>query len=133
MMNILSYIFYPNPVAPSYTNVKVLIALGLVVALIVFAVLFRKKLRKSQDTQLKKLASSWPTAAWWFAITALVMIVARVESISYVSMRLWWGVWAIFAILFIVLQYKVFAARYYTVVEKRARKKLSPYLPRKRK
>lgn len=133
MMNILSYIFYPNPVAPSYTNVKVLTALFIVFALAAFAVWFRRKLRKSHDTQLKKLASGWPTAAWWFAMTALVMIVARVESISYVSMRFWWGVWLVFAILYIALQYKVFSSRYYTIVEKRVKKKLSPYLPKKRK
>ena len=90
--------------------------------------------KKSSSPNVKKLSRSWATASFWFGLTGLIFVVARVEQIQFLAMRIWWVIWLAIAIFYVVLQAKFFRARHYevlpteTVIDPRAK-----YLPRKKK
>lgn len=131
----LSYLFWPNPPAPSYSNPKVLFVL-IVCALLVTGSFACKRWRNSQKNAVtRKLTRSWSSAAFWFGIVGMFMAVCRVEGISYLSMRFLWVLWLLGAALFIVVQWKLWRMRHYEVLpqEKPAADPREQYLPKKKK
>ena len=116
MYNFLVYLFWPNPANATYGSPKAM-ALLIFCALLTlssFGISAWRKRVKSGVT--RKLSRSWATAAFWFGLTGLIMVVARAEEIQFLSMRFLWVIWLALAILFLVLQVRVFRARYYEVV-----------------
>ena len=131
----LTYIFWPNPPAPSYSNPKVMALLlaGFALVAVSFAL---KRWRKNQQSPItRKLSASWPGATLWFGLTALFLTVCRVEGISYLSMRLWWLVWAVAAVFYILFQFKMYKMRNYEVLPKEQEKEdpRDKYLPKKKR
>lgn len=132
-MNFLSYIFWPRPPATGYDNPKIQVALAVCALLIVASFALRYWRKSVQNAQTKKLSRSWPSAALSFGLVGLVLVVARAEDISYISMRFWWVLWAIFAVLYVVLQVRLFRARHYqTLPSKKVEDPRKKYLPKRR-
>ena len=131
----LSYLFWPNPPAPSYDNPKVvliLVACALMIAASFALKAWRKKLTNSVT---RKLTKSYGPALFWFGLTGLFLVVCRVEGISYLSMRFWWVVLGAVFATFVGFQLKIFRMRHYEIipnehVEEDIREK---YLPKKKK
>jgi hypothetical protein len=131
----LSYLFWPNPPAPFYNSPKVVIVL-LVCTVLVVSSFALKRWRSAQTNAVtRKLSKSWPGAALWFGITGLFLTVCRVEGISYISMRFWWIIWGISALLFSGFQIKFFRMRHYEVLPQQAKEEdpREKYLPKKKK
>ena len=64
----------------------------------------------------------------------LLFLIARTENISYVSMRFWWVVWLLCALLFIVFQVRQYGSKYYKVLpKKKVKNKNARYLPKQKK
>jgi hypothetical protein len=134
MTDFLSYFFYPNPYAPQYSDPKVLFIALTCVALIIAGLVTKSLFSKSADKQFKKLSASWPRAMLWFGVIGLIMLIARTESVSYVSMRLWWVFWLLFGLLYIVFQVKQYGTKYYKVISTgKSTGKPVRYLPKKKK
>lgn len=134
IMPFLTYWFYPNPHSVSYTSPKAFVVLLLCFALIAGSFVLKAWRKKTKNPVTRKLSASWPTACMWFGITGLVMVVARVESISYVSMRMWWAVWVVVAGLYVFAQYRLFKARHYEPVPgKKTEDPRQEFLPKKKK
>lgn len=130
----LTYIFWPNPPVPSYSNPKVmgLILVGFVLVAVSFGI---KRWRKNQASAMtRKLSRSWSISMLWFGIVVLFLVVCRVEGISYISMRFWWIVWAISFLVYVLIQWKMFRIRNYEVVpkEKTPEDPKEKYLPKKK-
>ena len=134
-MSTLTYLFYPNPGASSYDNPKVLALFALCGFLVIFSFIIRYWRKHQKNPVTKKLSTSWSRAAFWFGIVGLVLVVARVEPIQYIAMRVWWIVWAVAILLYIVFQVRVFRLRHYTVVPKDRTEQegRDPYLPKKKR
>lgn len=120
--------------APEYSDPKVIGVFVLCLALIVASFFLRRKRNRSGDPQFKKLSSSWPTAAAWFGGIGLLLLIARTESISYVSIRFWWVLWTLALLAYLVFQFKQYKGRYYKVVpQARQVSATAKYLPHKKK
>lgn len=82
----------------------------------------------------KKLSASWPSALYWFGFSGIFMVICRVEGISFLSMRAFWGVWLVILVAFVVIQAKIFRMRHYEILPREksvdARER---YLPSKKK
>ena len=131
----LSYLFWPNPSAPFYSSTKVMAALLVCTLLIAGSFAIKRWRNKQSNAVTRKLSRSWPSAAFWFGLTGLFMVVCRVEGISYVSMRFWWVIWGVCALLFAGFQIKIFSMRHYEVLPQQAKKEdpREKYLPKKKK
>lgn len=133
-MPFLTYWFYPNPANAGYASPKAVVLL-IVCGLMLAASFAIKRWRAKQENPVtKRLSKSWATAARWFSITGLIMIVSRVETISYVSMRIWWVVWFAALVSYGFLQYRMFKAKHYKPIK--TQKNADPrdkYLPKKKK
>ncbi len=133
-MELLSYLFWPNPGPTTYENPKVIALLLLCVLLLSASVLLRVWRRKLQNPVLRKLTRSWPSAALWFGVIGLFLVVSRVEGVSYVSMRFLWVLWGLAFLLYVLLQLKIMRLKYYepipTQMPDDPREK---YLPRAKK
>lgn len=66
----------------------------------------------------RNLSSSWSSALFWFGFVAAFLIVSRVETIQFLSMRLLWLFWGLFAALYVFFQILNFRRRHYTVLER---------------
>jgi hypothetical protein len=130
----LSYIFWPNPQATTYDNPKVLALLalcGLMIAL-GFAISFWRKQKGNPVT--RRLTRSWPAACIWFGGIGLVLLIARVEQISYISMRVWWMVWAAALLLYVYVQFRRWRMMHYEVLPThRMSDPREKYLPKRKK
>jgi hypothetical protein len=133
-MQMLQYLFWPNPVSATYGDPKVLALLGLCAALIIGSFVLSFWRRKQSNPMTRKLSASWPRAALWFGVIGLVLVVSRVESIQFFAMRFLWVLWAVCILLFLLFQAKRWRTRHYellpTVVTHDPRDK---YLPRKKR
>ena len=111
-----------------------MVLLGVCVALILLSIAIRFWRQHVENSVTRRLSRSWASATLWFGIVGLMLTVARVEQISYVSMRFWWGVWLLSLLLMIVVQLKRWRAMHYQVLPKMTvddpREK---YLPRRKK
>lgn len=133
-MSFLTYWLYPNPHNVAYSSPKVLLLLAVCFGMVIASFALKAWRRRTKNPVTRKLSASWPGASMWFGITGLVMTVARVESVSYVSMRVWWAVWFAILALFVFAQYRLFRARHYEPV--RGEKSADPrgdFLPKKKK
>lgn len=132
-MDILRYFLWPNPGGSSYDNPKVLLLAGVCAACILGS-LFVRFWRKKRSSVTKRLSRSWSAALLWFGVAGAVLLVSRVEQISYLSMRLWWVVWILALLLYGAFQLRNFRTRFYqklpSAVQQDARDK---YLPRRKK
>ncbi len=130
----LTYIFYPNPGNASWDSQKafaLIIACGL---LVVASFVIKYWRKRQQNPVTRKLSRSWSVSAFWFGIIGLILVLARLETISYVSMRLWWGVWAAAFIFYLYVQVRLFRARHYEVMPKeRSDDPRERYLPQRKK
>lgn len=135
MSDLLTYIVWPNPPAPSYDNPKVIFILLVCGALVIGSFAMKHWRMRLQNSVTKKLTRSYGPAMFWFGLTGFFMVICRTEGISYLSMRLWWGVWLAVALLFIWIQVKMFRARHYEIIpqEKTPENVKNQYLPKKKR
>lgn len=126
----LSYLFYPNPGNAAYASPKAGTLLVLCALLIVLAVGVRFWRLRLKDARLKKLSASWSALLAWVGGTGLVLVVARVEQIQFLSMRFLWLLWLAFLVLVAFVQYRSYRARYYEVMPRTSsHDPRSKYLP----
>jgi len=134
MNKFLTYIFYPNPGNASLTSPKALTLIILCVLMVLasFGIKFWRSRLRNHVT--KKLSRSWASALFWFGLIGLILAYSRIESISYVSMRLWWGVWIVALGAYLFIQFKLFRARHYEVLPKeKMQDPREKYLPKRKK
>ncbi len=133
MKSFLIYLFWPNPANATYASPKAIAALALCGALVLLSLGLRLWHRRQEHGIVRKLSRSWATAAMSFGIAGLFLTVARAEQIQYVSMRFWWVVWLALALLYILIQARLFRARYYQVLPQvKAEDPREKYLPGRR-
>lgn len=138
-MNSLSdffvYLFWPNPGNADYSNPKALTLMILCLVCIAASFAVRHWRKKQHNAPTKKLSRTWPSALFWFGLVGAFLVVCRVEEISFISMRIWWLVWAIIAIIYVFVQVKMFRMRHYQVLpqQKAPEEQRDKYLPKKKK
>ena len=133
-MSIVTYLLWPNPEAVPYDNPKVMALLALCAAFIVLSFVVRRWRLRLQNTVTRRLSKSWPGALIWFGAVGLVLAVARVEQISYISMRLWWGVWLLALLFMVFVQWKRWRTMHYEVLPKeKVNDPREKYLPKRKK
>jgi len=131
-MSVFSYLFSPNPGYAFYDSPKVLSLLILCGGFVVISVGLRLW-RRQTDPVLKRLSRSWSSAVFWFGLSGLVLIVSRVENISFLSMRFLWVVWIVCGGVYLWFQVKMIRMKYYkTVPQERDEDPREKYLPTKK-
>jgi hypothetical protein len=134
MSDILTYLFWPNPGNAGYDSPKataLIIACALMIALSFALRLWRNR---KASAPMRKVSRSWASATFWFGIVGLVLIVARVEQIQFVAMRILWVLWGVLLALYVVLQLRLYKNRYYEVLPTiTADDPRSKYLPKRKK
>lgn len=134
MQQFLSYLFWPNPPAPAYGSPKVVAILALCALLIVVGFVVSRWRKKLANAVTKRLSASWPTALYWFGFTGLFMTVCRVEGISFLSMRAFWGVWLVILGVYAGIQVRLFRSRHYEILPReKTEDPRERYLPGKKK
>ncbi len=134
MQQFFSYWLWPNPAGWHYGDTRVLTFI-IIAVLLVIASFVIGRIRSSRTNPItRSLMTSWPSASFWFGVSALVLIVSRVETIQFLSMRLLWIVWVLFLFLFVLFQFLQFRRRHYTVVGRtQIIDEREKYLPRKKR
>jgi hypothetical protein len=131
-MNILSYLFWPNPGNADYSSPKVVAALAVSVLLLVIALTVRYWRNGLNDPMLKKLSRSWVLALISFGLVGIVLVVSRVEHIQFMAMRALWIVWIIAFVWFLWVQWISHRMRYYQIIpQERTKDPRDKYLPKK--
>ena len=118
LLSIVSYLFWPNPGNASYGSPKAAALIIFCILLIVLSAVLSVWRRRMGTPVTKKLSRSWPSAAFWFGFSGLIFVIARVEQIQFVAMRVWWLVWIVLVVLFLVVQVRLYRARFYQVLPK---------------
>ncbi|MDD5751790.1 MAG: hypothetical protein PHS73_04710 [Candidatus Peribacteraceae bacterium] len=113
MRDFLIYLVWPNPGNAAYGSPKMQAALVLCAGLIVLSFVLKFWRRSTHNPVSKRLSRSWPTASFWFGLTGLIFIVARVEGIGFLAMRLLWVFWVLSALLYLFFQIRIYRARHY--------------------
>jgi hypothetical protein len=130
---ILVYLFWPNPANASYTSPKVVVLLIVCSLLVVLWILLKFWRARVKNLVTRKLTRSWPAASLWFGVVGLFLIVARVEQVSYVSMRVWWFVWLAAFLAYLFIQVRIFRARHYEILpQTRGEDPRGKYLPHRK-
>lgn len=131
----LNYLFWPNPPAPLYSSPKVIVILLICAALIVSSVIIKRWRLRHHNAVTRKLSRTWQSALFWFGIVGLFMVICRVEGISYLSIRFWWIIWGVSALLYVGFQIKNFRSRHYEVLPTQSQEEdpLEKYLPKKKR
>lgn len=134
MNDLLWYIFNPNPGHALYSTgwvIAVLVGCG---GLVVASFLLRMWRSKLSNAVTKKLSKSWATAALWFGIAGLFLVVCRVEGIQFFATRFLWGVWIVVLAFYLFIQVRLFTARHYEVLPRAAASDpRDKYLPGKKR
>ena len=131
---LLAYLFWPNPAGATYGSPKAIVLMIVCVLLIAASIVLSVWRKKTTNTILKKLSRSWSTTCFWLGFTGLIFIVARVEQIQFISMRVWWVLWIAIAVFYVYLQFKFFRARYYEVLPATSvHDPRSKYLPKRKR
>ncbi len=135
MMDLLTYLFYPNPGRVTYGSAGVLIAFAVCGGLIVGAALIRLWRTRLTTAITKKLSRSWSAVSFWFGVIGLLLTVSRVEKIQFVAMRFLWVLWALLLVALVILQYRIFRMRNYEVLPRTVAPDdpRAKYLPGKKK
>ncbi|MDD5469844.1 MAG: hypothetical protein PHO92_03555 [Candidatus Peribacteraceae bacterium] len=132
--SLLVYLFYPNPGSVAFTNPKALTLLIVCAVMVVASFFLRRWRTRLGNPVTRRLSRSWPTASFWFGLTGCFLVFSRMESISYVSIRFLWVLWAVFLALYLIVQVRVFRARHYEVLPaQRTEDPRSRYLPKRKK
>ncbi len=134
LLQLFSFLFWPNPANATYSSPKAIALLAVCALLMALSIVISVWRKNHKNPVTRKLTRSWGTASFWFGLTGLILVVARVEQIQFVSMRVWWVLWLAIAIFFIFLQFKLFTARHYEVLP--MVKHVDPrekYLPKRKK
>ncbi|MBM3227986.1 hypothetical protein FJZ27_03975 [Candidatus Peribacteria bacterium] len=130
----LSYLFWPNPQATSYDSPKVVAILVACAAMVALSFAVRSWRVRQTNPVTKRLSRGWSAALLLFAGFALVFVVARVEGISFVSMRVWWIVWAVALVFVLLAQVRRWRAMHYEVLPSSSiHDPREKYLPKKKK
>lgn len=130
----LGYWFYPNPANATYGSPKAMALMIACALLVVIGIAIRVWRGRLANPITRKLSASWSSAAIWFGITGLIMVISRVEQIQFLSMRLLWVVWGVIAILYVFFQVRRYRSRHYTVLPKVKKEDARDrYLPTKKK
>ncbi len=125
-MDLLSYLFWPNPGAVSYSDPHPLIAL-VVCGVFLLSSLVLHCMRG-------RLVHSLARAALWFGLVGLLLVVARAEEIQYISMRFWWIVFGGSLLLYVVVQCRRARSLWYEVIPSAVSQDLrEKYLPHRRR
>lgn len=133
-MSPITYILWPNPPALNYDNTRILMLFFACFLLILIAIFIRSWRIRSSNSVAKRLSRSWTRALIWFGIIGIIMVVSRVEQISYLSMRLWWVVWALSLIFYLLFQTRSFRLRYYQkIITKTEADPRERYLPKRKR
>lgn len=133
-MSIVTYLLWPNPESVPYSNPKVMALLAVCAAFIVLSFIVRSWRSRLQNTVTRRLSKSWPGALVWFGAAGFVLAVARVEQISYISMRLWWAVWLLALLFTLFVQWKRWRAMHYEVLPmQKVNDPREKYLPKRKK
>lgn len=83
------------------------VIIGLVVfgVLLIFGSLLCKYIRrKTKNKVAKKMLREFPTGMMMFGIVALVLVWMRLETVLFLSMRLWWVFYWVFYAIWILLK-----------------------------
>jgi hypothetical protein len=131
-MQLLTYLFWPNPGTGSYGSPKSIAILALCAVLIAGYFIIKMWRARQSSALKKKLSATWPAASMTFGVIGLILSVARIEGIQYIGMRAWWIVWALAAVAYVILQFRGYRRRYYEVLPA-ARISEDPYIPKKKK
>jgi hypothetical protein len=130
----LSYLFWPNPPAVPYENPKVIALLGLTVLFFVLSLVLRCWRRGVHNAVTRTLSRSWASACIGFGAASAVLTVARVEQISYVSMRFWWVIWGVALTLYVLLHLRRWRTMHYEVLPREeSDDPREKYLPRRKR
>ena len=130
----LSYLFWPNPQATTYDNPKVMAILVMCGLFVVASFVLSRWRRTKGNPVTRRLARSWPAAFVWFGVIGFILAIARVEQISYISMRVWWIVWALAAGLFAYAQWRRWRTMHYEVLPaNHINDPREKYLPKRKK
>lgn len=133
-MNIVSYLFWPNPGNALYGSPKIFAILLFGVVLVLASVWCFFWRRRLTDSQLKKCSRSWPSASLWFGVAGIVLVISRVEQIQFMAMRALVFVWLGALVAYILLQIKLFRLRYFKVIpQQKVDGQREKYLPRRKK
>ena len=134
LLNLLTYLFWPNPANASYSSPKAMALIIFCALLIVASVALSLWRQKMTNPVSKKLTRSWPSAAFWFGFSGLILTISRVEQIQFISMRFLWLVWLVIAVLFIAVQLRLFKARHYQGLPQNvSHDPRAKYLPKRKK
>ncbi len=134
MKDFLVYLFWPNPGNAYYDSPKAMALLLFCVALVAASLVLSVWRRKQSNQVMRRLSKSWPTAAFWFGLVGLILVVARVEQIQFIAMRILWVVWGAILLVYLFFQIKLFRSRYYTVLPtETALDPRAQYLPKRKK
>ncbi len=134
MQQFFSYWLWPNPAGWHYQDQRVMVVLGVCIALIVLSFAIRVWRSKLENSMTRSLSSGWSVASFWFGLIGLFLAISRVETIQFLSMRILWGLWMLAGLAYIWFQFLQFRRRHYVVL-KRAQvvDERDKYLPRKKK
>ena len=108
--------------------------LAFCVMLVVGSFVIRWWSHHEQNARRRLLSRSWPAASLWFGLSGLILVVARVEQIQFIAMRLWWVIWGVTAGFYVWFQVKNWHLRYYEVLpQQKQRNSMERYLPRRKR
>lgn len=131
---LLRYWFYPNPGQAAYGDTWVLVFLAICGGLIVLSIVLRAWRRNMGNPILRKLSKSWPMTSLWLGIAGAVLLVCRIEQIQFLAMRFLWLVWLVAALLYVVIQARLYRLRFYEVLPAaRMEDPREKYLPKQKK
>lgn len=134
MNSLLTYIFWPNPGNAGYDSPKVIALMVICVLLMVAAFAISYWRRNVANQSMRRISKSWSSASFWFGLTGIFLIVARVEHIQYLAMRFMWALWILALAAYLYFQIRNYRLRYYEVLPSEPTiDPRSKYLPRKKR
>ncbi len=116
MMQLLRYLFWPNPGFASYSDPGMIALLTMCAVLIVGSFFIRVWRRKQKNAIARKLSGSWAFSAFWFGMTGLILVVSRVEDIQFFAMRFMWVIWGACVLAYLYFQMRRWRVQHYEVL-----------------
>lgn len=134
MLNIFRYLFWPNPGFASYSDPDIIAGFVVCAGLLILSFGLALWRRKQGSSITRKLSSGWSSAAFWFGLAGIVMLVSRVEDIQFVAMRFLWVMWTVLLLLYVFVQVRRWRQRHYEVLPTvTTHDPRDPYLPKSKK
>lgn len=116
MNDFLVYLFWPNPGNATYGSPKAIALMLVCVALVLGSFALSYWRRSKASPGMRKVSRSWPSAARWFGLIGVLLVVSRAEQIQYLSMRFLWVLWLAALLFYLFWQVRTYRNRYYEVV-----------------